>query len=176
LRFAESAAGGGDLLPGASAAGGGQLELILGDGKVHRHKGQFVFADRQVDPTTGTIRVLATFPNPDRILRPGQFGRVRATTRVARGALLIPQRAVTELQGTYQVAVVGGDRRAAVRPVQLGERVGPMWIVERGLRAGETIVSEGVQKVKDGAPVNPRPAAAASPAEQNPAGATRKGG
>lgn len=161
LRFAEDMEAGGQLVPGGGPPGkgdGGGLELVLGDGKTHAYKGQFMFADRQVDPTTGTIRVLATFPNPTRLLRPGQFGRVRATTRVVRGALLIPQRAVTELQGTYQVAVVGADKRAAIRPVELGARVGSLWIVERGLSAGDSIVAEGVQKVRDGAPVNPRPA------------------
>jgi len=138
------------------------LELILGDGNTYPEKGRFVVADRQVDPATGTIRVLATFPNPKRLLRPGQFGRIRAVTSVKKAALVIPQRAVTELQGSYQVAVVGADNKAQVRPVELGERVGSMWIVERGLRAGENVVAEGVQKVKDGAPVNPKPAAAAA--------------
>jgi membrane fusion protein (multidrug efflux system) len=168
MRFAETMVAGGQLMPGGGPPGqgdGGGLELVLGDGKVHAYKGQFVLADRQVDPTTGTIRVMATFPNPARLLRPGQFGRVRATTSVVRGALLVPQRAVTELQGTFQVAVVGDDRRASVRPVQLGARVGKMWIVERGLSAGESVVSEGVQKVRDGAPVSPRPAPAAAPGQ-----------
>lgn len=175
LRFAEAMLPGGQLLPGSpDGQGGGGLQLVLGDGNVYPYKGQFVLADRQVDPTTGTIRVLATFPNPKRLLRPGQFGRVRATTRVARGALLVPQRAVTELQGNFQVAVVGPDKKAAVRPVQLGEQVGSMWIVEKGLSAGESVVAEGVQKVKDGAPVNPKPVQAESSPDK--ASASRKGG
>jgi RND family efflux transporter MFP subunit len=175
MRFAEAMVPGGQLLPGSpDGAGGGGLQLILGDGNVYPYKGQFVLADRQVDPSTGTIRVLATFPNPKRLLRPGQFGRVRATTRVAKGALLIPQRAVIELQGNFQVAVVGPDKKAAVRSVQLGEQVGSMWIVEKGLSAGESVVAEGVQKVKDGAPVNPKPVQAES--SPTPASATRKGG
>jgi len=150
LRFAAQATGGGQPLPK-----GDSLELVLGDGSVHPEKGQFVVADRQVDPTTGTIRLMAVFPNPKQILRPGQFGRVRAVTETRRGALLIPQRSVTELQGTFQVAVVGPDNKASVRPVELGAQVGSMWIVEKGLRAGENVVSEGVQKVRDGAPVRP---------------------
>jgi RND family efflux transporter MFP subunit len=159
LRFAETMETGSQPLPGQRAA---SLELVLGDGSVHAHRGQFVVADRQVDSTTGTIRILATFPNPKRLLRPGQFGRVRAVITVAKGALLVPQRAVTELQGTFQVAVVGPDNRAAIRPVELGPRIGPMWIVERGLRPGETVVAEGVQKVRDGAPVTPQPLAPAT--------------
>ncbi|HKE15645.1 MAG TPA: efflux RND transporter periplasmic adaptor subunit [Kofleriaceae bacterium] len=175
MRFAEAMAPGGQLLPGSpDGEGGGGLQLILGDGNVYPYKGQFVLADRQVDPTTGTIRVLATFPNPRHLLRPGQFGRVRATTRVARGALLVPQRAVTELQGNYQVAVVGPDKKAMVRPVELGEQVGSMWIVEKGVSAGDSVVAEGVQKVKDGAPVNPKPVQADSVPDQ--ASATHKGG
>ena len=151
LRFAAATEQGGQPLPGQD----GGAELILGDGSVHPHRGKFVLADRQVDPTTGTIRILASFPNPTRLLRPGQFGRVRAVTRLVRGALLIPQRAVSELQGTYQVAVVGADNKASIRPVELGARVGSMWIVEKGLAAGDSIVAEGVQKVRDGAPVTP---------------------
>lgn len=134
---------------------GEDLQLVLGDGSVHPEEGTFVLADRQVDPTTGTIRVMASFPNPHRRLRPGQFGRVRATTSVERNALLVPERAVSELQGTFQVAVVGPDKKVSVRPVELGERVGPMVIVKKGLSAGETIVGDATQKVKDGAPVNP---------------------
>jgi RND family efflux transporter MFP subunit len=167
LRFAEAAAAGGQPVPGAAGSGDAGPELILGDGRVHEHRGRFVFADRQVDPTTGTIRVMATFPNPKHLLRPGQFGRVRAVTRVARRALLVPQRAVTELQGTYQVAVVTDDNRAQIRPVQVGERVGDLWIVESGVKAGERVVAEGVQKVRDGAPV--RPVAAEPPAQPAPA-------
>ncbi|HWM85279.1 MAG TPA: efflux RND transporter periplasmic adaptor subunit [Kofleriaceae bacterium] len=163
LSLGEVVAGGSQPLPGGVGAG---LSLLLGDGNVYPHQGRFVLADRQVDSTTGTIRLVATFPNPKRLLRPGQFGRVRAVTRVVKGALIIPQRAVTELQGTFQVAVVGADDKAVVRPVELGPRVGSMWIVEKGLRAGERVVAEGVQKVKDGAPVTP----AAAPAPDGKGG------
>lgn len=150
---------------------GEELQLVLGDGSVHPDQGRFVLADRQVDPGTGTIRVMASFPNPQRRLRPGQFGRVRAITSVVRNALLIPQRAITELQGTYQVAVVGPDNKVAVRPVELGERVGSMVIVQRGLSAGETVVADGTQKVKDGAPVKPTaPPPEAAPAPGAPGG------
>src|SRR5712664_1009072 len=133
------------------------LELILAGGAVYPHPGRFVFGDREVDPATGTIRVAAAFPNPGNILRPGQFGRVRATLAVKQGALLVPQRAVTELQGSYQIAVVGKDDKVAIRPVKVGARVGSMWVIEDGVAAGEKVVAEGVQKVRDGVPVTPVP-------------------
>jgi RND family efflux transporter MFP subunit len=131
------------------------LELVLADGTVFPHPGKFILADRQVDPTTGTIRVAAAFPNPENVLRPGQFGRLRATIAVKRGALLVPQRAVTELQGSYQVAVVGADRKVAIRSVKVGPRVGTMWVIEDGVSPGEQVVAEGLQKVRDGAQVTP---------------------
>jgi len=106
-----------------------------------------------VDVTTGSIRVVCAFPNPNNILRPGQFGRVRAAGETRNGALLVPQRSVTELQGSYQVAVVGGDDKVSIRPVKVGERVGTMWIIESGVQAGELVVVEGLQKVRDGSPV-----------------------
>src|SRR2546425_1125972 len=133
------------------------LELLLGDGTVYPHPGRFVLADRQVDTATGTIRIAAAFPNPGNILRPGQFGRVRATLGIKQGALLVPQRAVTELQGSYQIAVVGKDNKVAIRSVKVGARVGMMWVIEDGLAADEKVVAEGVQKVRDGAPVTPVP-------------------
>jgi len=133
------------------------LELLLQDGSVYPHPGKFVLADRQVDAATGTIRIAAAFPNPGNILRPGQFGRVRATLSVKQGALLVPQRAVTELQGSYQIAVVGKDDKVAIRPVKVGARVGSMWVIEDGVAAGEKVVAEGVQKVRDGVPVTPVP-------------------
>jgi RND family efflux transporter MFP subunit len=133
------------------------LELLLQDGTVYPHPGKFVLADRQVDPATGTIRIAAAFPNPGNILRPGQFGRVRATIAVKQGALLVPQRAVTELQGSYQIAVVGKDDKVAIRPVKVGARVGTMWVIEDGLAAGDKVVAEGLQKVRDGVPVTPVP-------------------
>ncbi len=130
-------------------------ELILVNG-IYPLKGSFIFTDRQVDLGTGTIRVAAAFPNPSNILRPGQYGRVRAATITKKGALLVPQRAVTELQGSYQVAVVGSDNKVSIRPVKVGERVGTMWIINEGLKPGERVVVEGVQKVRDGVPVSPK--------------------
>src|SRR5467141_4187045 len=133
------------------------LDLLLDNGTVYPHPGKFVLADRQVDPATGTIRIAAAFPNPANILRPGQFGRVRATIAVKHGALVVPQRAVTELQGTYQVAVVDKDDKVEIRPVKVGARVGTMWVIEDGVAAGEKVVAEGVQKVRDGVAVKPVP-------------------
>jgi len=133
------------------------LELLLEDGTVYPRPGKFVLADRQVDAATGTIRIAAAFSNPGNILRPGQFGRVRATLGVTQGALLVPQRAVTELQGSYQIAVVSKDNKVAIRPVKVGARVGMMWVIEDGLAADEKVVAEGVQKVREGAPVTPVP-------------------
>src|SRR5438132_7114928 len=134
-----------------------ELELILSDGSTYPQTGTFFFADRQVDQKTGAIRMAGIFPNPGNILRPGQYGRVRAVTATKTDALLIPQRAVTELQGSYQVAVVSGDNKIEVRAVKVGDRTGSMWIIEDGLKAGETVVVEGTQKIKPGAVVNPKP-------------------
>jgi RND family efflux transporter MFP subunit len=131
------------------------LDLILADGSAYPHKGQVIFTDRQVDPQTGTIRVVGAFPNPGNILRPGQFGRVRALLGVRQGAVLVPQRCVTELQGTYEVAVVVSQNRISIRKVKVGERVGPLWVVNEGLAPGEEVVSEGTSKVRDGMPVRP---------------------
>ena len=138
-----------------------ELELILADGATYPPKGRFYVADRQVDEKTGAIRVAGIFANPDNVLRPGQYGRVRAATATNEGALLVPQRAVTELQGNYQVAVVGPGNQVEIRTVKLGDRVGPMWVVEEGLKAGETVIAEGTQKVRPGALVHPKPYAAA---------------
>src|SRR5882724_4815119 len=134
-----------------------ELELILSDGSSYPEKGSFFFADRQVDPKTGAIRLAGIFPNPGNVLRPGQYGRVRAVTATKSDALLVPQRAVSELQGSYQVAVVGGDNKIEMRTVKVGERSGRQWIIEEGLKAGETVVVEGTQKIKPGAVVNPKP-------------------
>jgi membrane fusion protein (multidrug efflux system) len=136
---------------------GGQMELALADGSVYPQKGKFFVADREVDPKTGSIRLAGVFPNPGNLLRPGQYGRVRAVTGVKSGALLVPQRAVTELQGGYRVAVVGADNKVNIRTVKVGERVGPQWIIEEGLQPGERVVAEGTQKVRPGATVNPKP-------------------
>jgi membrane fusion protein (multidrug efflux system) len=137
-----------------------RLELILADGTAYAHPGSFYFADRQVNQGTGAIRVAGLFPNPGNLLRPGQYGRVRTSTRTQIGALLVPQRAVTELQGAYQVAVVGSDDKIDVRTVKAGERVGALWIIDQGLKPGEQVVAEGVQKVRPGMPVRPKPFAA----------------
>jgi RND family efflux transporter MFP subunit len=129
------------------------LDLILADGSIYAQKGKILYTDRQVEITTGSIRIVSAFPNPNNILRPGQFGRVRAATETVNGALLVPQRAVTELQGMYQVAVVGDGNKVSVRPVKVGERVGTMWILQSGVKAGELVIVEGLQKVRDGAVV-----------------------
>src|SRR6185312_12890628 len=134
-----------------------QLELILADGTNYPQSGSFFFADRQVDQKTGAIRLAGIFPNPGNVLRPGQYGRVRAVTATKPAALLVPQRAVSELQGGYQVAVVGGDNKIEMRTVKVGERSGQQWIIEEGLKAGEIVVVEGTQKIKPGAVVNPKP-------------------
>jgi len=133
------------------------LEMILADGSRYPHEGSFSFADRQVDVKTGTLRLQGLFPNPGNILRPGQFARVRAITTTKKGALLVPQRAVTELQGGYQVAVVGKDNKVSIRPVKVGERVGSLWIVQEGLKPGERVVAEGIQRVHADMTVNPKP-------------------
>ena len=141
------------------------LELILADGTVYPSKGHVLYTDRQVDITTGTIRVVSAFPNPKNILRPGQFGRIRASTYTRTGALLVPQRAVVELQGSFQLAVVGSDNKVNVRMVKVGERVGTEWIIDSGVKKGDVVVVEGVQKVRDGSTVNPQPLAAAAGAD-----------
>ncbi|HUK86672.1 MAG TPA: efflux RND transporter periplasmic adaptor subunit [Terriglobales bacterium] len=143
--------------PTPKAESGKVLELILSDGSVYPYKGWFEMADRQVDQKTGTIRIAGAFDNPGGILRPGQFARVRMATSVAKGALLVPQRAVVEIQGTYQVAVVGADNKADIRPVKVGERTGQMWIITAGLKPGEQVIVEGVQKARTGTPVSPKP-------------------
>jgi RND family efflux transporter MFP subunit len=133
------------------------LELILADGTVYPQTGKFFFADRQVNQTTGAIRLAGLFPNPGNILRPGQYGRVRTSTRTHLGALLVPQRAVTELQGTYQVAVVDGENKVSIRTVKVGDRAGTLWIIDEGLKPGERVVAEGLQKVGPGMTVKPLP-------------------
>jgi len=132
---------------------GPPFELILADGSVYPHKGTGLLANRQVDVSTGSIQIVCSFPNPQNFLRPGQFGRLRAAPEVRRGALLVPQKAVSELQGSYQVAVVGADNKVSIRAVKAGDRVGPMWIVEGGVKPGEQVVVEGLQKVQNGATV-----------------------
>jgi len=134
-----------------------QLALVLADGTAYGQKGKFLFADRQVDPGTGAIELTGLFPNPGNTLRPGQYGKIRATIGVHAGAVLIPQAAVTELQGSYQVAVVGQDNHVVIRPVKVGERAGSMWVIEDGLKAGESVVVEGHQTLRPGTQVQPKP-------------------
>jgi len=133
-------------------------ELILSDGTVYPHKGRILLTDRQVDPSTGTIRLVAAFPNPGNVLRPGQYGRVRIQTSMEKSALLVPQSAVQELQGGYQIAVVTADKKASIRPVKAGEKDGTMWVINDGLKPGDQVIVEGVGKVKDGMTVVPKPA------------------
>jgi membrane fusion protein (multidrug efflux system) len=139
------------------------LDLILTDGRVYPHKGEFALADRQVDVKTGTIKVGALFQNPGNLLRPGQFARVRALVKVKKGALLVPQRAVTELQGNYQVAVVGPDHKVDIRPVKAAERVDLLWVIDEGLKPEERVIVEGIQKVRQGMTVNAKPFGAPAP-------------
>jgi membrane fusion protein (multidrug efflux system) len=144
---------------------GNSLTLILTDGSVYAQKGKILLADRQVDPNTGTIRIVAAFPNPGNILRPGQYGRVRVETGMKKRALLTPQSAVAQSQGSYQVAVVGGDHKVSMRTVKPGQTVGTMWVIDDGLKPGEEVVVEGLQRVKEGSLVTPKPAKL--PAEGN---------
>jgi membrane fusion protein (multidrug efflux system) len=134
-----------------------KVQLILADASTYPHEGDFYFVDRQVDQTTGAIQVAALFPNPGNVLRPGQYGRVRAVKRVQSNALLIPQAAVTESQGSYLVYVVASDNRVDVRQVQVGEQTGNMWVIENGLKAGELVVVEGQQNLKPGMEVQTKP-------------------
>lgn len=133
------------------------LELVLADGSIYPHKGRMALADRQIDPTTGTLKVGALYANPGNKLRPGGYGLVRAVMSVKKGALLVPQRAVTDMQGKYLVAVVGTDNKVSIRPVKVAERIGSDWIIAEGLQAGEKVVVEGTQKVKPDMVVNPQP-------------------
>jgi membrane fusion protein (multidrug efflux system) len=132
------------------------LELILSDGSVYPQKGRFLLADRQVDVKTGTIRIGALFPNPGNVLRPGLFARVRAMTQTEKDAILLPQRAVMELQGNYQAGVVSQDNKVEIRPIKVGERVGNRWVIDQGLEPGERVVIEGLQKLKAGMTVTPK--------------------
>jgi len=134
-----------------------RLELILADGSTYGHEGTFYFADRQVNESTGAIRIAGLFPNPGSILRPGGYGKVRAAIRLQQDALLVPQRAVSELQGGYQVAAVDERNKVSIRPVKVGDRVGNQWIIAEGLKPGERVIAEGVQKVRPGMEVNPKP-------------------
>ncbi len=134
-----------------------RLELILADGTVYPQNGSFYFADRQVDVKTGAIVIAGLFPNPGNVLRPGQYGRVRTAIRIQPGALLVPQRAISELQGQRQVAVVDANDTVRIRPVTVGDTVGSEWVVNTGVNPGERVVVEGVQKVRQGMQVKPKP-------------------
>lgn len=129
------------------------LQLILADGSVYERAGAIYFADREVNPATGAIRIAGVFPNPTNLLRPGGYGKVRAAVRTVQGALLVPQKAVIELQGNHQLAVVGDDNKVSIRPVTVADRVGNLWIITEGVKPGERVVVEGLQKVRDGATV-----------------------
>ena len=134
-----------------------RLQIILADGSTYPRDGTVYFADRQVDPNTGAIRIAGLFPNPGNILRPGGYAKVRAATNVQQGALLVPQRAVSEVQGGYQVAVVDDQNKVSIRAVQVGDQVGTEWIIADGVKRGDRVVAEGVQKVRTGMHVNPKP-------------------
>jgi len=134
-----------------------RLELILADGSTYAQTGTFFFADRQVNESTGAIRLAGLFPNPGNILRPGGYGKVRAVIRVQQNALLVPQRAVSELQGGYQVAALDDQNKVSIRSVQVGDRVGSEWVIADGLKPGDRVIAEGVQKARPGMQVNPKP-------------------
>jgi len=136
---------------------GNSLQLILTDGSIYPQKGKILLADRQVDPGTGTIRIVAAFPNPGNVLRPGQYGRVRVETSMKKAALLLPQSAVLHLQGGYQVAVVGSDHKVSMRAVKPGATLGTMWVIDEGLKPGEQVVVEGLQQIREGTLVTPKP-------------------
>jgi membrane fusion protein (multidrug efflux system) len=137
-----------------------KLQLILSDGTSYPHEGVFYFAGRAVDQNTGSIQLAALFPNPGNLLRPGQYGKVRAVVRTQKGALLVPQSAITDLQGSYEVAVVGGDDKVAIRSVKVGERIGTKWIIRDGLKPGERVVAQGQQTLRPGTTVQSKPFAA----------------
>jgi membrane fusion protein (multidrug efflux system) len=149
-------AGASDLLHSADRV---PIQLTLSNGSVYPSTGRIIFVDRQINSNTGTIRVAAAFPNPQSLLRPGQYGQVRAQTQMRRGALLVPQRAVTELQGSYQVAVVNADNKVHIQPVEVGPQIGTTWVISSGLKPGEQVVTEGNGKLADGMAVHPHPAA-----------------
>jgi membrane fusion protein (multidrug efflux system) len=146
-----------------------KIELVLADGSLYNHPGEFSFADRQVDPMTGTLKIAVLFPNPGNVLRPGQYAKVRAIMENIPGALVVPQRAVNEMQGNFQLAVVGQDNKVAIRPVKLGPKTGSLVVVTDGLQPGERIVVEGLQKVKDGMTVNPKLVSMETPTAQQAA-------
>jgi membrane fusion protein (multidrug efflux system) len=149
-----------------------EFTMTLADGRVYPHPGRFYYLDRSVDVRTGTIRVAVLFPNPGNVLRPGQFARVRVLVHILKGALLVPQNAVSELQGAFEVAVVSPDGVVHLQPVTMGPRYGTWWVVSQGLQPGQRVVAAGVQKVREGQKVTPDALAVKPPAEPGtPAGA-----
>jgi membrane fusion protein (multidrug efflux system) len=167
LALIQSTHGSGDLLKSETAI---PLTLTLANGEVYPSKGRIVFVDRQMNAQTGAIRIAASFPNPNNILRPGQFGRVRGETQLRRNALLIPQVAVQELQGLQQVYIAGADNKAHLTTVELGPQIGANWLVEGGIAPGAQVIVDNLQKLREGAPVNPHPAPATVASAGNPAG------
>lgn len=152
----------------------GPLQLILADGSVYGHRGKPFLAGREIDVKTGTIQLAGVFPNPENILRPGQYAKIRVITETKKGAILVPQRAVSELQGVFQVGVVGADNKVEIKAVETGPRVGSLWVVEKGLSPGDRVIVEGLQKVRPGMEVKPEAAAAegAPAASEKPASST----
>jgi membrane fusion protein (multidrug efflux system) len=153
----------------------GELSLVLTDGQVFAQRGHLIFTDREVDPKTGTIGAVGLFPNPGNVLRPGQYAKVRAETSIERNALLVPQRAVNEIQGAYQIAVIGPDHRADVRTVQAGQQVGKLWLIVNGIHPGEQVVVDGFSRVKTGQVVNPHLAENEAEEARPPAGPSGAG-
>jgi membrane fusion protein (multidrug efflux system) len=145
-----------------------KIELVLSDGSVYPRQGELAFADRQVDPMTGTLKIAILFPNSGNVLRPGQYAKVRAVMENIPGALVVPQRAVNELQGNFQVAVVGQDNKVSVRTVKPGVKTGSLVVISEGLQPGERIVVEGLQKVRDGMTVIPKIVSIETPTAQTP--------
>jgi membrane fusion protein (multidrug efflux system) len=155
------AGGKADLLSSGNSV---PLQLTLANGTIYPYKGQIVFVDRQIDAQTGTIRIAGKFQNPHNLLRPGQFGRIKAETEVRHDALVIPQRAVNELQGSYQVAIVNSDNTVQIRSVVLGPQLGSGWIIMGGIKPHERVVTEGISKLKDGMRVAPQSTTVTAPA------------
>lgn len=154
-----------------------ELELTLSDGSIFPQKGHVLLSDREVDVKTGTIATIGIFPNPANVLRPGQYAKIRAATEVRRGAILVPQRAVNEMQGAYQVAVVGADNKAQIRSVEVGPQIGHMWLIAHGLQPGDRVVVEGFSRLKSGLVVQPKeaPPEAIAPASGGPAAPSTAG-
>lgn len=145
-----------------------EWQLRLSDGSVYPYKGRFYALDRQVDVRTGAILVKVQFPNPGNVLRPGGFGNIGTVVRIQKNAMLVPQRAVSELQGGYLVAVIGADEKVSIHPIKVGPKVDTMWIVNEGLKTGDRIVAEGVQKVREGMEVRAKPFQPESPTKEEP--------